>query len=188
MEQEIWKDIPNYEGMYQVSNLGRVKSLPRKRKGNGDSTCMVSERILKGKIDKYGYLVFALSKNAKMHHFTSHKLVCIAFSPNPNPEVFNQINHKDGNKLNNRIDNLEWCDAKHNNQEALRIGLRGGKPYNPRTDSSPINQYGLNGDFIKRYDNLAQASRETGIKNTAIGNCLGGRSKSSGGFRWSFAK
>lgn len=188
MSEEIWKDIPGYEGLYKVSNFGRVKSLARMRRGNGNSICPVNEKVLRGKIDKYGYSAYALCKNAQMKHFTAHRLVADAFKPNPNPSEFNQINHIDGNKLNNTPENLEWCSAYHNTQEALRLGLRGGgKPYKPRVDSTPINQYDRNGNFIRRFENLAEAVRVSGILKSAICNCLNGRSKSSGGYVWEFA-
>lgn len=187
MENEIWKDIPDYEGLYQVSNLGRVKSLPRERKSNRGSICKVRERIMKPTLDSDGYIHYGLSRNSKTITFKSHRLVAICFIPNPNPLLFNQINHIDGNKLNNRPENLEWCDAKHNNHEALRIGLRGGRPYRPRIDSPPISQF--KGDvLVENYDCLAEAARKTGILKNAILNCLKGRSKSSGGYRWEYTK
>jgi len=188
MENEIWKDVPDYEGLYQVSNLGRVKSLERTRKGNGGSICKVKEKLLSLKIDKYGYVCYTLCKDGRLFYFTAHRLVALAFIDNPNPYSFNQINHIDGNKRNNTSQNLEWCDAKHNQNEAVRLGLRGGKPYKPRVDSSKIDQIDLIGNLIKRYDNLAQAERENGISKTAICNCLNRRSKTSSGFFWKYAK
>lgn len=184
MEKEIWKDIPDYEGIYQVSNLGRVKSLARTRKAAFGSYCLVKERILKSGIDKDGYLQQSLCKNNKMKTFKVHRLVANCFINNPNSLIFNQINHIDGNKLNNKVENLEWCDITHNNREAVKIGLKGGKPYRPRVDSTPIKQCDKNGYFIKIYENLAQAVRISGISKTAISNCLNGRSKSSGGYIW----
>lgn len=179
---EVWKDIPDFENMYRVSNLGRVKSLQRFRKGNRNNSTVVNERILKQKIDKYGYCCISLSKNSKMKYFTVHRLVALMFVVNPNIEKFNQVNHKDGDKLNNGSDNLEWCDGFHNQQEAIRLGLRGGKSYRPRVDSCPINQFHKDGSLVKNYKNLAEAERISGIKKTAISNNLNGRSKSSGGF------
>ena len=186
MENEIWRDAPQYEGFYMVSNFGRIKSLPRTRKCGYGKTASVKERVLKYKIDKYGYAIYGLSKNGKSKSHTIHRLVALAFIFNPYPILLNQINHKDGNKLNNCLENLEWCDCTYNNREAVRIGLKGGKPYNPRIDSTPIRQYDKEGNLVKRYENLAQASRESQILKTAIGNCLSGRSKSSGGFVWEY--
>jgi len=186
MENEIWKDVPEYEGIYQVSNLGRVKSIKPRKLKNYKYKSYGHEKYLKSKIDKYGYLVHGLSKLGETKSYTLHRIVAKAFLTNHNPLVFNQINHIDGNKLNNCPENLEWCDNRHNQLEALRLGLRGGKPYNPRIDSTPIRQYDKEGNLIKRYENLAQVTRENNIIKTAICNCLNGRSKSSGGFVWEY--
>lgn len=183
---EVWKEIPDFENMYCISNLGRVKSLQRFRKGNCNNFTIVNERILKQKIDKYGYCCISLSKNSKMKSFTVHRLVALMFVFNTNIEKFKQVNHKDGDKLNNDSDNLEWCDGFHNQQEAIRLGLRGGKIYTPRIDSRPILQHHKNGIFMERYNNLAQAERLSGIKKNAISNNLIGRSKSSGGFVFTY--
>lgn len=188
MREEIWKDVPNYEGLYQISNLGRVKSLERQRKSGYNSICLVKEKILKTKIDRYGYSTHPLCKDSKVKYITTHRLVCMAFVENTNPIKFNQINHIDGNKLNNSPDNLEWCDAKHNTKEALRLGLRGGKVYNPRVDSSKIDQFYKTGELVKTYISLAEAERVSGVLKTAINNCLNGRSKTSGGFVWKYNK
>ena len=112
---EIWKDIIGYEGLYQVSNFGRVKSLsrtvnayPRGHKANR----VIRDRILKSNHIKNRYDIVALRKNNKTKTFAVHNLVANHFLPNPNnlPE----INHIDENKQNNRVDNLEWCTHKHN--------------------------------------------------------------------------
>lgn len=105
--KEIWKDIKEYEGLYQISNLGNVKSLPkmvgfRKRK----------EKILKTYYDKNGYVKVILCKENKTRFLSVHRLMAEAFIPNPNN--FPQINHKDENKQNNNLENLEWCTCKYN--------------------------------------------------------------------------
>ena len=117
--QEIWKDIKNYEGCYQVSNLGRVRSLTRKvNTYNG-------VRITKGKLLKplktnRNYLRVCLKKNQKGKYVSIHRLVATAFIPNPNN--YNVINHIDSNTYNNSVNNLEWCTQSHNIKEAYRIG------------------------------------------------------------------
>ena len=119
---EIWKDIKGYEGLYQVSNKGHVKSLNYRRTGK--------EGILKGRLDKDGYLRVGLCKNKKQKPFYIHRLVAKAFLPNPNnlPEV----NHIDENKENNHVENLEWCDRKYNNNygsrnERASVSMKGKK-------------------------------------------------------------
>lgn len=101
--REEWKDIPGYEKEYQVSNYGKI--LSKKRKG-------AKEKILKGEIDEDGYIRVALTKNGKTRKFKAHRLVLMAFD---NTDNFNlQVNHKDGNKKNNYIENLEWCTPSYN--------------------------------------------------------------------------
>ena len=109
--QEIWKDINEYEGKYQISNLGRVKSLNYARRKQ--------ERILKPGIQKKtGYISVTLLKERKKKTKTIHRLVAETFIPNP--ENLHQINHKDENKQNNCVDNLEWCSAKYNSNYGHR--------------------------------------------------------------------
>lgn len=188
MENERWHDIFGYEGFYQISDHGRVKSLARTRKGAKNGICKVSERIMKPHTDKYGYLVIALSKNGKMKYFTIHRLVALMYRPNVFPMFTDQVNHIDGNKLNNHYTNLEWCSHEYNQREAVRLGLKGGKPYKARVDSKPIFKIDKTGKIVKRYDSLAEATRDSGFLKTAIQNCLKGRSASSGGFLWKYAE
>jgi len=115
--KEIWKDIKGYESLYQVSNLGRVKSLARKViKINCVS--FKKERILKQQTDRYGYKKVILQRNYQIKTFSIHRLVAEAFLENP----YNlpQINHKDENKENNCVLNLEYCDSKYNNNYGTR--------------------------------------------------------------------
>lgn len=111
IENEIWKDIPEYEGQYQVSNFGRVKSLERKGTYN---------RIMKPHKCKNGYLYVCLSKDNKYKTFLLHRLVALAFIPNNNPTKKTQINHKDENKENNKVENLEWVTPKENTNYGTR--------------------------------------------------------------------
>lgn len=117
---EMWKDVPGYEGLYQVSNLGRVKSLPRMvhvRNGNA----MRPERIIRGGTFSNDYKFVCLRKDGVNQNHSIHRLVARAFLLNP--ENLPEVNHIDGNKQNNRVENLEWCDRKRNLQHAIEIGL-----------------------------------------------------------------
>ena len=105
--QEIWKDIEGYEGLYQVSNLGIVKSLPRQYKNR-----KCNERIKSPSLAGKGYYRVSLCKNGIIKYYYIHQLVAKTFIPNPNN--YKLVNHKDENKLNNCVDNLEWCDYKYN--------------------------------------------------------------------------
>lgn len=119
---EKWKDVKGYEGIYEVSNHGRVKT----KKGKTTHSVLHGkrvweERILKQKTDKRGYKRVALWKEKKTKTLLVHRLVADAFIENPNDEPL--VNHKDGNPSNNKRENLEWCDSKHNVNHAFDNGL-----------------------------------------------------------------
>lgn len=120
--EEQWKDIKDYEGLYQISSLGRVKSLAKyvryKKAGNA---ALRKERVMKCGTTPAGYCVASLSFNKKTKGITVHRLVATHFLSNPNK--YPQINHIDGNKKNNTAPNLEWCDQAHNMRHAYNIGL-----------------------------------------------------------------
>lgn len=119
LQKEVWKDIPNYEGMYQVSNLGRVKSLERFVYFN-DTGRTVKERILATRLNKSGYSISALCKGNKMEGKAVHRLVMLVFVGDSELEV----NHINGVKTDNRLENLEYCTRSENNQHAYDTGLR----------------------------------------------------------------
>lgn len=105
---EVWKSIKGYEGFYEVSNFGRVRSLPRKTKSN-----VLKGTVLKPNVTPFGYLQVMLCREGKGKQHKIHRLVANAFIPNP--DNLPEINHKDWNTSNNNVDNLEWCDRQYNN-------------------------------------------------------------------------
>lgn len=113
MKTEIWKDIEGYEGLYQVSNMGNIKRVEHEDYRCRQGYRVFKERILKPYISTKGYKRVNLSKNNKKKEVPVHRLVAMAFIENPNN--YPQINHKDENKFNNNVDNLEWCTCKYNN-------------------------------------------------------------------------
>ena len=124
MKEEIWKDIEGYEGYYQISNMGRVKSLERTVRCNrGYRT--VPEKILEGSKNTYGYLQVELCQEAKKNYCTIHRLVAQAFLDNS--EGYKEINHKDEDKTNNCVENLEWCDRSYNTNYGTRNQRAGEK-------------------------------------------------------------
>ena len=183
--KEIWKDIKNYEGLYQVSNLGKIKN----SKG----------KILKGSKDRRGYLQVKLYNNKKYKMLMVHRLVGEVFllksdykKDKNETGVINseklQINHIDGNKLNNKAQNLEWCSNLYNFKEAIRIGLRNNiyKKGKYNSNSKAVIQCDLKGNFIKEWDSMADAKRELGFDNKNISTCVRGKSKSAYGYIWKY--
>jgi len=184
--EEVWKDIPGFEGYYQISSFGRVLALSRKVYMNRDNRTYMSKTIyrkLNG--DGDGYPQVKLCKDGVMTMKKVHRLVAEAFIPNPNnlPE----INHKDEDKTNNRADNLEWCDRDYN----IHYGTWVERSRNRR----PVAQYSLDGVFIKQYNSIREASRETGIRHENIRNAAACQVtnkekryyvKSAGGYKWKF--
>ena len=120
--EEIWKDIQGYEGFYQVSNLGKVKSLKRIVKHNKGGNQNIKEKILKQSLTGSGYLTIVLSKNGIKERFLTHRLVCQSFLNNDLTK--RTVNHKDCNKLNNELTNLEWMTDSENQIHSLENGIK----------------------------------------------------------------
>ena len=121
---EKWKDIIGFEGLYQISNKGRVKGLKRKVRTK-HSFRTIEESLLKLTPDRYGYILVGLNKNFKVKRMRVHRLVGIHFINNPENKPY--INHKDGIKINNNYSNLEWTTAKENITHSIDTGLTDGK-------------------------------------------------------------
>lgn len=167
--EEIWKDIAGYEGLYQVSNLGRVKNIK-------------SGIILKPAKNSAGYLHVHLTGNK---HYYLHRLVALAFIPNPHN--YPEVNHKDENKENNCVDNLEWADRKYNCNYGTRNEKMANSLTNHKERSKAVIQYSSKGEFVKQYPSIKEAERQTGINNSWIVRCLKGKRKSTYGFIWRYA-
>lgn len=194
--KEIWKDIQGYEGRYQVSNLGRVRSLSRKR-WNGYTFTNLEGRILKLRLNKNkGYLNVILydgHRNGKTIEI--QRLVAQAFIPNPNNLPC--VNHKDENPRNNKVENLEWCDYRYNNNYGnhnLKLSLtKQKKKYkiisikNGRKTSKKVKQLDLNGKLLHVYPSQSEAARRTGSTQDGISGCCCGKHKSHNGYLWEFA-
>lgn len=148
--KEIWKDIEGFEGLYQISNLGRVKSLERQIMRSNGYPLNLKERILKTNISKAGREGVQLSKNSQWYHCWIHRLVAKAFIPNP--DNLPQVNHKDENPLNNCIDNLEWCTNKYNHDYGTR-NIR-----QARALMKKVNVYDLDMNYIETLNSLKEVS------------------------------
>lgn len=180
MENEVWKDIKDYEGLYQVSNFGRVKRLkytmPTKIKHNNFIT--KKEHLMKLSLNKKGYLYVKLCKNGKTKHFQVHRLVACAFIPNLSNKP--QVNHLDENPLNNCMDNLEWSTAKEN----LNYGTRTMRA--KIKISKKVNQYTLDNKFIKTWNSMQDIERETHYFASSICLCCKNKRKKAYGYIWKY--
>ena len=170
--QEIWKDIKGYENLYQVSNYGNVRSLTHNR-SNGKGFFLQKGRILKPGIQNIGYKIVVLSKNGKTKSYRIHRLVAENFIPNPNN--YKCINHKDENKLNNHINNLEWCTVAYNNTYGAKQE-RHSKAMKKKVGRK-INQYDLEGNLINSFDCIIDAERFLNKKraSSTIWSCCKGK-------------
>ena len=184
---EVWKDVVGYEGIYEVSNFGRVKSLERYEPCRNGHLCFRKEKILKGQISQYGYRRFQLRKNGKVFSTSSHRLVANSFICNTDNKPF--VNHIDGDRLNNTVDNLEWVTHSENMKHAVEIGLHKPDVSKARllavkSNMVKINQFDLKGNLIGSYNSIVEAAETLGLNKTAIANNVRGTTKTSFGFVW----
>lgn len=160
---EVWRDVKGYEGRYQVSSMGRVKSLKWNK-----------ERFLKPSRDKDGYLLVTLCAGGKRKTLKVHRLVCEAFHKNTDNKP--QVNHINEDKADNRACNLEWCTCKQN----INHGSR-----NERV-SKPVGQYSLDGKLIKLWPSTMEVERQTGFNHGNINQVANGKLKQAYGFIWKY--
>ena len=166
--KEEWRDIKGFERKYMVSNLGRVKSLNYRMTGK--------ERIFKGKDNGHGYLQVKLYKDGKGKWYLVHVIVAQAFCENP--KGYNEVNHKDENKYNNCMDNLEYCSRLYN----VNYGTRTEKT------CKPVFSVDKETGLIMWWQSAMEASRQTGIAQSSITKCCQGKKyKSAGGYVWFYA-
>ena len=183
--KEIWKEILGFEGLYEVSNTGLVKRLQKTiYQINNGTMCKVfyKEKIRKQVIDQYGYLTVGLHKNKSVKNCLVHRLVALAFLPNPENKP--TVNHKNGIKTDNRVENLEWNTHSENVQHSHKTGLKiQGKGLNS-TSSIPISQFALDGTWIRDWAGAHEVQREMGYRRSNISSCVRGKIKSASGFIW----
>ena len=195
MEQEIWKDIPWYEWLYQVSSLGNIKSLDRLKNGRILwHLSVVKWKTLSKLKDKDWYLKVWIKVNWIQKNFKLHRLVARTFIENPENKP--QVNHKDWNKLNNCIDNLEWCTASENQKHSINVlwnktmfsinHYNKWKFWKDNHTSKKINQYDLNWNFIKVWYWALEINRILNINNNGIRMCCRWKQKTAWWFIWKY--
>lgn len=171
-----WRDIKDFEGLYQISTSGEVKSVERIKQNNLGFQ-KVNERIRKLSKDKDGYLQVCLSKEGRHYLKKIHRLVAEAFLPNP--DNLPVINHKNENKEYNRVENLEWCTVKYNTNYGNGITKMA------ITQGRPVLQL-YNGYVIEEFYSTQKASKETGVPQANIYKVCVGERRTAGGYEWRF--
>lgn len=183
---EKWMPITNYKGIYEVSSLGRIRSIDRNVCYNNGHVRFYRGIYLSPKIEKHGYLAVNLKNGDKGILHRIHRLVAEAFIPNTDGK--DMVNHIDGNKANNCIENLEWNSCTENNRHARKTGLvvtPSGADY---SGSKAVIQLDLDGNYIKEFGGLREAERATKATAINISYCCRGKYQQSGGFKWMYKK
>lgn len=183
--QEIWKDIQGFKGVYQISNFGRLKSFKKDSDG----------KVLSNTNQKGGYFSVILRKGEKVKTTRIHRLVAEAFIPNP--DKLSQVHHKDGNKQNNCVDNLEWVNEREHHfitrQHNPNV-IKGLVNYNKFIKPKTVQQYSLDGEFLAEYNSCTEAHLKTGVCTRNIHqvasktpfNKNGNVRKQAGGYVWKY--
>lgn len=178
--KEEWRAVPGYEGLYEVSNMGRVRSLDRWVKGYKGTPYFKQGRLLSIHLDHKGYYYVGLVRNAKSVQMKVHRLVAMAFIPNP--DNLPMVNHRNECKTNNNVDNLEWCTAMYNSHWGT---ARERCAWN----RIAVEQYDLDGNYIASYRSITDAAKAVGTVKQAIWCCLfDKRSKTAKGYKWKLKK
>ncbi len=185
MEKEIWLPVVDSDGKLLVSNTGRVKSTDRMA-FNGKGFYHKKERILKTQISRNGYEIVRITTPNGKKTLKVHRMVAIAFIDNPLGKE--QVNHINGDKTDNRVVNLEWCDNSENQKHAYATGLQDRTKYTPGKPRKSVQKINLKtGAVIEEYESISEAAHANGLKTPSnISSVCKGKKKSVGGFGWKY--
>ena len=171
----VWKPVVGYEGLYEVSNCGKVRSVEHYTNGHH-----LMAKELKPTMSQR-YLYVKLYKNAKPRTIRLHRIVAEAFVPNPMHKP--QVNHINGNRLDNSVGNLEWCTSSENLRHAYKTGLKDIED-SMRKIRKKVLQLDMDGNAVREWRSMSDAARELGLQVSNISHCCKGRIRSTGGYRW----
>ena len=175
---EVWKPIMGYEGLYEVSNLGRVRSFVKDKNGI----------LLKGSKHKFGYTFHTLVNEYGRKAYLLHRLVAETFIPNPDNKPC--IDHINGITSDNRVENLRWCTQKENINNPIcthrQIESHKGKYGIKSSNHKAIIQFDLDGSLIRKWACAVDAAKEIGIPKQSISACIKGKYKTAGGSTWEY--
>lgn len=177
---EFWQDIPGYEGLYQASTYGKIRSVERICIRGRGGKVVLPEKIMAQGTDRDGYSIVGISVNSKKQLKKVHRLIAETFLPNP--LNFSQVNHKDEVKSNNFVSNLEYCDCKYN----IRFGS--GIERSAQKRRKRVLQFDLAGNYLKTWDTAADVERELGVYASSICRCCNGKMRIAYGYKWKYAE
>ena len=173
---EEWRDIPDYVGVYQISNYGRVKRLEHTKVYKNGTHYHYTPLILKPQFERCGYIQLHLCKDNNKIWIKVHRLVAESFLERPEEKT--QVNHIDGNKANPRLDNLEWVTQSENILHAIRTGLV------KKFRRTPVLQFDLEGNFIREHESITAAAKSVGRSSSSIQKYLEGETTHCAGYMW----
>ena len=182
MKKEYWKPVVGYEGLYEVSNWGRVKSIDKIINHYPSGKSIRRGKLISLHNDGNGYLTVCLCKNGISKSYKVHRLVAEAFIPNPNN--YPCVNHRNEIKTDNRVENLEYCSYSYNNTYGTRLQKVSEKMTNGKL-SKPVLQYTLDGQFVREWPSTMECERN-GFNHSAVAACCRGKLKNYKGFLWEY--
>lgn len=186
LPNEVWKDIKGYEGLYQISDYGRVKSLERvqsrRTRWGSIVNVLIESKILATAHNNKGYCTVSLCRNNTHKTTLTHRLVAIHFLENNND--YPEVDHNDENKNNNRVTNLVWCDRLYNNTRGVQS--KEGRRKSSKFRMKPVSQFSLDGMLLNSFDGIRLAEEKTGVSNQNICKCCQHKASTAGGYIWRY--